>query len=160
MATPRFEWLNQWLSGKESVCNAEDTGSVSGLGRSLEKGHGNPLILLPGKSHRQRSLLGYRPWGLKSQTAEWRALTFNHTWPVNYNICKSYLALRIRTAVHMPTDKWELKGKHIWNHLSFLEDITVSKEFETLWNWSESTEGNNCVTYLQNRNIYFVLFQK
>ena len=26
------------------------------------------LVLLPGKSHRQRSLAGYSPWGCKSQT--------------------------------------------------------------------------------------------
>ena len=29
--------------GKESVCNAGDTGSVPGSGRSLDGGHGNPL---------------------------------------------------------------------------------------------------------------------
>ena len=29
--------------GKESACNVGDPGSISGLGRSLEKGHGNPL---------------------------------------------------------------------------------------------------------------------
>ena len=30
-------------SGKESACNAEDPGSVSGLRRSPGEGHGNPL---------------------------------------------------------------------------------------------------------------------
>ena len=38
--------LPWWLSGKESACNAEDTGdsgSIPGLGRSPEGGHGNPL---------------------------------------------------------------------------------------------------------------------
>ena len=29
--------------GKESACNTGDLGSVSGLGRSLGRGHGNPL---------------------------------------------------------------------------------------------------------------------
>ena len=29
--------------GKESACNAEDPGSVPGLGRSSEEGNGNPL---------------------------------------------------------------------------------------------------------------------
>ena len=29
--------------GKESACNAGDTGSNSGLGRSLGEGNGNPL---------------------------------------------------------------------------------------------------------------------
>ena len=29
--------------GKESACNAEDLGSITGLGRSPGGGHGNPL---------------------------------------------------------------------------------------------------------------------
>ena len=35
-----FPW---WLSGKESTCNAEDPGSILGLGRSPGGGYGNPL---------------------------------------------------------------------------------------------------------------------
>ena len=40
------EVLSQWLSGKESACNAGaagDAGSIPGLGRSSGVGHGNPL---------------------------------------------------------------------------------------------------------------------
>ena len=44
---------------KESVCNAGDLGLIPVLGRS--PGEGNPL-LLPGESHGQRSLAGYRLW--------------------------------------------------------------------------------------------------
>ena len=35
--------LPQWLSSKESACNAGDPGSVPELGRYLGGGHGNPL---------------------------------------------------------------------------------------------------------------------
>ena len=35
--------LPWWLSGKESACNAGDPGSISGLGRSLGEGGGDPL---------------------------------------------------------------------------------------------------------------------
>ena len=35
--------LPQWLSGKESDCNAGDMDSIPGLGRSPEGGHSNPL---------------------------------------------------------------------------------------------------------------------
>ena len=38
--------LSHWLSGKESTCNAGDTGdegSVAGLGRSPRGGNNNPL---------------------------------------------------------------------------------------------------------------------
>ena len=41
-----LNWLPQWLSGKESTCNAGDTGDVGlicGSGRSPGGGHGNPL---------------------------------------------------------------------------------------------------------------------
>ena len=41
-----FKRLPQWLSGKESACNAEDTGdvgSIPGSGRSLEEWNGSPL---------------------------------------------------------------------------------------------------------------------
>ena len=35
--------LPQWLSGKESACNAGDLGLIPGLGRCPEEGNGNPL---------------------------------------------------------------------------------------------------------------------
>ena len=41
-----MRWLPQWLSGKESTCNAgvaEDTGSIPGLGRSPGGALGYPL---------------------------------------------------------------------------------------------------------------------
>ena len=52
--------------GKVSAYNAGDPGSIPGLGRSPGEGNGNPtLVFLPGKSHGQRSLVGYSPWGRK-----------------------------------------------------------------------------------------------
>ena len=55
--------------GKESACKARDTGdagSITGSERAPggEKRQPTPL-LLPGKSHGQRSLAGYSPWGCK-----------------------------------------------------------------------------------------------
>ena len=56
----------RWLSGKESACNAGDTGSTPLLGRSPGEETGYPLIFLLEKSHRQRSLVGYSvTWGHK-----------------------------------------------------------------------------------------------
>ena len=58
--------LTQWLSSKESTCNAGDVGSIPGLGRSPGEEHGNPLqYSFLGKSHGQRSLVGYGLWGHK-----------------------------------------------------------------------------------------------
>ena len=53
--------------GKVSVYNAGDLGLIPGLGRSPGEGNGKPtLVLLPGRSHGQRSLVGYSPWGRKA----------------------------------------------------------------------------------------------
>ena len=38
-----YKGLPWWLNGKESACNAGDTGSVPGSGRSPGGEHGNPL---------------------------------------------------------------------------------------------------------------------
>ena len=52
--------------------NAGDTGdsdSIPGSGRSPGEGDGNSLqYSCLGKSHGHRSLVGYSPWGHKSQT--------------------------------------------------------------------------------------------
>ena len=54
-----------------SAYNAGVPGSNPGLGRSSGKGNGNSPVLLPGKSHGRRSVVGYRPWGRKdSDTTE------------------------------------------------------------------------------------------
>ena len=47
---PRCMGLPWWLSDKESVCNAGDQCSISGLGRSPGGGNGNPLQCLAWKT--------------------------------------------------------------------------------------------------------------
>ena len=52
--------------GKNPPGNAVDVGLIPGLGRSPGEGNGNPFqLFLPGKSHGQRSLASYSPWGCK-----------------------------------------------------------------------------------------------
>ena len=54
--------LPQCLGGKESTCNAEDVGSIPGLGRSPGGGKWQPIpVLFPGESHGQRSLARCSP---------------------------------------------------------------------------------------------------
>ena len=57
---------------KNPPANAGDMGSIPGSGRSSGEGDGNTTPgFLPGESHGQRSLAGYRPWGCKeSDTTE------------------------------------------------------------------------------------------
>ena len=62
-------------AGKESTCNAGDTGgigSIPGLGKIPCRRKWQPSpVFLPGKSHGQRSLVGYSPEGCKeSDTTE------------------------------------------------------------------------------------------
>ena len=67
--------LPQWLSGKESACNAGAAGDVfliPGSERSPGGGHGNPLrSSCLENPHGQRGLGGYSPWSPKeSDTTE------------------------------------------------------------------------------------------
>ena len=57
-------------AGKESACNVGDLGSIPGLGRSPEGGHGNPLqYSCLENPHGQRTLVGYIVHGVtKSRT--------------------------------------------------------------------------------------------
>ena len=51
---------------KNLPANAGDTGSILGLRRSPGEGNGTPtLVFFPGRSHGQRSLADYSPWGSK-----------------------------------------------------------------------------------------------
>ena len=45
--------------------DTRDVGSIPGSGKSSGEGNGNTPVFLSGKSHRQRSLVGYSPWGCK-----------------------------------------------------------------------------------------------
>ena len=51
---------------KNPPANARDAGSIPRSGRFPVKGNSNPLmVFLLGKSHGQRGLVGYSPWGCK-----------------------------------------------------------------------------------------------
>ena len=53
--------LPRWLIGKESTCNAGNTGSIPGWGRKWQP----TAVFLPEKSHGQMRLAGYNLWGHK-----------------------------------------------------------------------------------------------
>ena len=59
-------------AGKESVCNAQDPGSMTVLGGPLEKGMATySWLSLPGEFQGQRNLADYISWGCKElDTAE------------------------------------------------------------------------------------------
>ena len=70
---------------KNLPANAGDIGSIPDWGRSPKKGLPTP-VFLPGKSHGQRSLLGYSPRGHKesemTETLNTHTDTQTHTWPI------------------------------------------------------------------------------
>ena len=77
--------------GKESACNAGDSGSILGLGRSPGEGNGNPLqYFMPGESHGQRSLAGYKQsMGLQELDTTQQLNQHHHTISYNtYSKCK------------------------------------------------------------------------
>ena len=62
---PRDQTCHHMLAITANAGDVRDSGSIPGLGRPPGGGHGNPLqstpAFLPGESHGQRSLVGYRP---------------------------------------------------------------------------------------------------
>ena len=67
------------LEGNAPACNAGDLGSIPGLGRFPRRRKWQPTpVLLPGKSHGWRSMVGYSPWGHReSDTTEQRHVYTN-----------------------------------------------------------------------------------
>ena len=56
--------LGMWsVVGVEKGEESEDASLLSGLGHFSEKAMAPTPVLLPGKSHGQRSLVGFSPWG-------------------------------------------------------------------------------------------------
>ena len=64
-AFPGAQWIN---NRSANAGDTKDTGSIPGWGRSTGVGKGNP-VFSPGKSHGQRSLVGYSPGGRREPDA-------------------------------------------------------------------------------------------
>ena len=76
--------------GKASACNAEDLGSIPGLGRSLGEGHGNPL---------QYSCLEN-----STDTGAW--------WATDHGVAKSDTTERL-THTLSPSHAWTTSGPSV-----------------------------------------------
>ena len=62
---------------KNLPANAGDAGLIPGLRRSPGEGNSNLTpVFLPGKSHGQRSLVGYSPWCRKESDVTKHSLTW------------------------------------------------------------------------------------
>ena len=65
------------LDGKESACNAEDLGSIPGLGRSLGEGNGNPLQYSCLENSWTKEPGGLQSMGLQRVWFDWATFTFS-----------------------------------------------------------------------------------
>ena len=74
--------LPRWLSGKESSCQFRRCGFSSWVRKIPQRRKWQPTpVFLPGKSHGERSLVGYSSWGCQeSDTNEWLTLLFRKNW--------------------------------------------------------------------------------
>ena len=66
--------ISRWLSGKESACQCRRCAFDPWVGKIPWRRKCQPTpVFLPGKSHGQRSLVGYSPWGCKESdmTSNW-----------------------------------------------------------------------------------------
>ena len=81
--------LPPWLSGKESTCNAGDSGSIHPwVGKIRWRRAWRPTpVFLSGKSHGQRSPARDSPWGRKTRRRlSTHTLTYAATWMIPENI--------------------------------------------------------------------------
>ena len=75
--------LPWWLSGKEPACQSRTCGFDPWVRKILWRGKWQATsVFLPGKSHGQRNLVGYSPWGGKR---------VGHDLTNNNNFCTMYL---------------------------------------------------------------------
>ena len=93
----RFFGLPRWLGGKESTYQSRRSKrhrfkSCVGKRPWRKKCHPIP-VFLPGKAHRQRSLMGYSPWDCKKSDTTEHPFTDLHTGSPGkpYNILRALI---------------------------------------------------------------------
>ena len=85
----------RWLSGKEPACQCRRCEFDPWVGKILWKRKQQPTpIFLLGKSHGQRSLVGYSPWGHKEvDMTEWLALIHLSSIELSLSLIKNQLSV-------------------------------------------------------------------
>ena len=128
---------------KESACSEEDLGSIPGLGTSPGGGHGNPLqCSCLEKSHGQRSLVGYSPWGCRDMTEVTEHSTAhinNHCVAFKATFKSSFLSKRIELFEGYRKGVLIVQGFHIFlspitPYVDILYKYTTDVKFHLLTN--------------------------
>ena len=95
-------WEDQWLNGKESICQAGDVGSISGTGRSLEKEIATLSSILTWEIPWTEEPVGQQSMESKSQT---RFSNYTTTTTsvilVSWQICVTATSLPVITIISL-----------------------------------------------------------
>ena len=100
--------LSWWLSGQESTCQCRRCRFDPWVSTSpWRKTWQSTLVFLPGKSHGQRSLVGYGPW--------------DHKRVGHGLVTKQHRPCLYLDKVQKTLQDWKIKYKPSWSHLPFLK---------------------------------------
>ena len=136
--------------GKASAYNAEDPGSIPGLGRSSGEGNGNSLQYSCLENPRWRSLISYSPWGQKeSDTTEQL-----HFCCPDYLEIKSPLLIILSSLLHsllLRSRAWF--SPHL-SKLEFYSEAQGSLECCNPWGRKES----DTIQWLNNKARYKIVY--
>ena len=104
--------------GEESTCNAGDTGSIFGSGRFPWNREWQPTpVFLLGKSHGQRNLAGYSPWGCKDSEMTKRLRT--HTGILSRDINVNTKIISVERIKLVASGEGEVRADKQWTAFSF-----------------------------------------
>ena len=132
--------------------DARNTGSVLGLGRSPREGNGYPLqYSCLGKSHRQRSLADYSPWGRKE--SDMKLATKHQQWHL-LSSCLQTRAL-CKLAFHRGKGINCIICWFLYNKYSLYSQFQATDHLTT----REASPKAGCQINLQQRWIYLGLLK-
>ena len=98
-------------------------------------------VLLPGKSHGWRSLVGYSPWGHKESDTEW-ATSLHDTWRGPSS--------QIRFIYHTYISQlhWLLISSHYQPCKSWSTSLSTAKgSTEVWWSWRNTLDSNSWISF-------------
>ena len=109
-------------------------------------------VFLPGKFHRQRSLVGYNPWGLKESDTTEHVPMHRITWRTHEKHTYFNPTLRISDLVGL---RWSLR---ICISIKFPSEVIAVGSGSTLQEPQLSSTGSQCygpidLTALENKNL-------
>ena len=109
-----------WLRGKESTCQCRRCRFDPWVSKSpWRRKWQSTLVFLPGKSHGQRSLVGYGSWDHKR---------------VGYDLVTKHRPCLYLDKVQKTLQDWKIKYKPTWPHLPFLKFSLASQ-------WTTDCQG-------------------